>query len=213
MEKYKTYSELQKNEQKGRDYQIHFRQGRSAIAVIAPHGGGIEPGTTEIADVVADDDHTFYSFEGLKREGNLDLHITSRRFDEPIGVAIVKNANTVLAIHGCNGNERVVYMGGRNDILKQHLRNTLEHTGFSVQENPRFSGQSPLNICNRSRLGKGVQLEIPWGLRLEMFQDLARIHRKRPTKRFWSFVFALRDALSEYLATNEDSPISKASIK
>jgi phage replication-related protein YjqB (UPF0714/DUF867 family) len=212
MEKYKTYRELQKKEGKGRDYQIHFRQGTSAIAVIAVHGGGIEPGTTEIADVVADDDHTFYSFEGLKREGNLDLHITSRRFDEPIGVAIVKNAKTVLAIHGCKGNERIVYIGGRNDLLKQHLRHRLEHTGFSVQKNPRFPGQSPLNICNRSRLGKGAQLEIPWGLRLDMFHDLARIHRKKLTKSFWFFVFALRDALSEYLTTDEDSFISKASI-
>ena len=57
---------------------------------MAPHGGGIEPGTTEIAEAVAGHEHTFYSFSGVKARGNSVLHITSSRFDEPEGIAIAK---------------------------------------------------------------------------------------------------------------------------
>ncbi len=49
------------------DYLILSRQGTSGIAVMAPHGGGIEPGTSEIANRVAGDEHAYYSFEGLKQ--------------------------------------------------------------------------------------------------------------------------------------------------
>ncbi len=48
------------NETKGKDYRIHLRHGKSGILVMAPHGGGIEPGTTEIADAVAGAERSFY---------------------------------------------------------------------------------------------------------------------------------------------------------
>ena len=53
MEKYFCYRDLKMHEVQDRDYRIDFRYGCSKIAVMAPHGGGIEPGTTEIADAVA----------------------------------------------------------------------------------------------------------------------------------------------------------------
>jgi phage replication-related protein YjqB (UPF0714/DUF867 family) len=211
MERHNAYRELEKNEKKGRDYQIRFRQGKSGIAVIAPHGGGIEPGTTEIADAVAGDAHDYYSFEGLKHRGNLELHMTSRHFDEPIGMRIVRISNAALVIHGCKGEEIIVYIGGRDEILKEIVTSALEDFGFSVQENPRFPGKSPLNICNRSRLGKGVQLEITWELRRRMFQDLARAKRKSPTKLFGTFVLALRNSLSEYVDLGKGVLVSRAS--
>ena len=57
---------------------------RSDVAVVAIHGGKIEPGTSELARAVARDDHPFYLFEGLKPQGNRDLHISSGRFDDPV---------------------------------------------------------------------------------------------------------------------------------
>jgi phage replication-related protein YjqB (UPF0714/DUF867 family) len=84
MDKYESYEELRQNEQE-HHFQIHHQEGSSGVAVMAPHGGGIEPGTTEIARGVAGTDHTFYAFEGLKPGGNQDLHITSTNFDEPVG--------------------------------------------------------------------------------------------------------------------------------
>lgn len=197
MEKYGSFEALKAKEQEGTDYQIQYRQGETGIAVIAPHGGGIEPGTSEIADGVAGDDHAFYSFEGWKRQGNFEMHITSRNFDEPIGVDIVKNSNTIVSIHGCNGNEKVVYIGGIDTELIERIKTALSGAGFLVKNNARFPGTSPFNICNRSRLGKGVQLEISAPLRWSMFRDLTRPERKTPTKYFLNFVAALRRGLGE----------------
>jgi phage replication-related protein YjqB (UPF0714/DUF867 family) len=70
MTPYASYCALQVNETLGVDYRIRVRRGCSGIAVMAIHGGGIEPGTTEIAEAVAGDRHTFYTFSGLKPEGN-----------------------------------------------------------------------------------------------------------------------------------------------
>ena len=81
---------------------------------MAPHGGGIEPGTGDIADAVAGQHHSFYCFKGIKKQGNRVLHITSNRFDEPLAMTMVTNANWVLTIHGCRDVEPVVWVGGRD---------------------------------------------------------------------------------------------------
>jgi phage replication-related protein YjqB (UPF0714/DUF867 family) len=57
---------------------------------------------------------------------------------------------------------------------------------------------NPLNICNRSRLERGVQLEISMGLRRLMFRYLSRTERKNTTRLFEEFVAALRGALSDH---------------
>jgi len=36
---------------------------------MAPHGGGIEPGTIDIADAIARSEYTFYAFQGIKKRG------------------------------------------------------------------------------------------------------------------------------------------------
>jgi phage replication-related protein YjqB (UPF0714/DUF867 family) len=198
MGKYNNYWHLNENETKGRDYLIHFRHGKSGILVMAPHGGGIEPGTTEIADAVAGTEHSFYCFEGLKMRGNWDLHITSRRFDEPIGIDIAKNSQTIVTIHGCTGKENVVYVGGRDKSLEEKVAKVIRIAGFAVKESSRFPGINELNICNRSRTGKGVQIEISMGLRRTMFQDISRMKRKKTTKGFDRFISAMRNALSDF---------------
>jgi phage replication-related protein YjqB (UPF0714/DUF867 family) len=207
MKGYQNFRELSHHETEGEDYQIHFRMGRSAIAVMAPHGGGIEPGTTEIAEAVAGKEHHFYSLDGLKPRGNLALHITSRRFDEPTGLETAKKSETVLTIHGCAGGEGVIYLGGRNEALKRIIKRVLLRAHIPVAENPRFPGISPLNICNRGLSGQGVQIEIPMGKRRLMFQDLSRLKRKQTTDSFHVFVGALKEALSEY--QEEADPVSR----
>ncbi|MBU0987226.1 MAG: poly-gamma-glutamate hydrolase family protein, partial [Proteobacteria bacterium] len=141
--KYQSFTELEKNEIEGKDYQIRKRYGPSGIAVMAPHGGGIEPGTTEIADAVSGSEHTFYTFSGLKKQGNAALHITSRQFDEPQGNQIVADAKTVLTIHGFKGNEKLVYIGGRDKRLKACLRKALIEANFIVREIKRYPGENP----------------------------------------------------------------------
>ena len=48
MAAYRNFQQLQENETLGLDYRIRWRDGSSGIVVMAPRGGGIEPGTTEI---------------------------------------------------------------------------------------------------------------------------------------------------------------------
>jgi phage replication-related protein YjqB (UPF0714/DUF867 family) len=62
---------------------------------MAPHGGGIEPGTIDIADNLAGCDYTFYAFKGLKKGGNNILHINNNTFDEPIALRVAQNADII----------------------------------------------------------------------------------------------------------------------
>jgi phage replication-related protein YjqB (UPF0714/DUF867 family) len=52
---------LKRNENDGEDYTILYGEVPSKIAIMAFHGGGIEPGTIDIADYLAGCDYTFYS--------------------------------------------------------------------------------------------------------------------------------------------------------
>ena len=198
MGKYDSYRQLNENETEAKDYRIRLRQVKSGILVMAPHGGGIEPGTTEIADTIAGAEHSFYCFEGLKKRGNWDLHITSRQFDEPLGINIAKNSQTIVTVHGCKEKESIVYIGGRDIQLKEEIIKTIKLAGFAVRESLRFPGISEANICNQSKTGKGVQLEISMGLRRAMFRDFSRIKRKKTTKIFAEFTGAVRSALLDF---------------
>jgi len=196
MGNYQTFRELEKNEIEGIDYRIQMRYGSSGIAVMAPHGGAIESGTTEIADAVAGFEHTFYTFRGIKAQGNAGLHITSRKFDEPRGSQIAKNSWTVLTIHGCKESKKLVYIGGRDRCLKKYVRRSLLDADFIIREIKRYPGQNPDNLCNRSRLRMGVQLEITQGLRREIIPDLPNFQPAKKTVRFEQLITALQHALS-----------------
>ena len=198
MAEYRNFQQLEENEKLGLDYRIRWRDGSSGIAVLAPHGGGIEPGTTEIANAVAGDDHTLYSFEGLKPHGNLALHIKSIAFDEPVGRRLAKRSQKVLTIHGCNHKGKAVVVEGLDAVLKESVKKGLKSAGFSAREDPRLPGKNPGNICNQGARGVGVQLEIPVGLRALMFKDFAHLSKKSNAQIFNVFVSALREALSGF---------------
>lgn len=197
MGKYTNYEDLKLHEREGEDYVVIFRENNSRIALIAPHGGGIEPGTVEIADGVAGGVHSFYAFKGIKKKGNAVLHITSNRFDEPQGVRIAKNADVAVAIHGYHGNDDMVYMGGKNHDLKSKIMHMLNKAGFhaEISTKPGLRGLHPENICNLCRTGEGVQLEISRGLRDKMFESLDRRSWRKKTALFFKFVDTLREAL------------------
>ena len=107
VDKYPNYEELSRHEKKGIDYRIRCTS-NSDITIIAPHGGGIEPGTTKIAKAIAGSKHSFYTFEGIKPTGNRVLHITSTNFNEPIALGVVQKASKVVAIHGCRGDSEEI---------------------------------------------------------------------------------------------------------
>ena len=198
MDKYKNYNALRRNQTRGEDYRIHLYQRDSGVAVIAPHGGCIEPGTTEIACAVAGREHSFYTFEGIKINNNSDLHITSKNFDEPRAVDLVQKSRIVLCIHGCVGDEEAVYVGGLDHHFVTCVRGRLLGAGFSATGNPSpgMQGIGLINICNRGQTNKGVQLEFTGALRKKMFINLKRNCRMNTTDTFHKLVAVLREVLS-----------------
>ncbi len=197
MDKYKKFAELEQNEKKGKDYEILYRKVDSKIAVIAPHGGGIEPGTIDIADMIAGSDYTFYAFKGIKKTGNKILHINSNMYDEPLCLTVSKNAFIIISIHGSRDKREIVFIGGKNQELKQKIMNALRMAGFRavITEVPGLRGIKPENICNRCKSGKGVQLEISRGLRNKMFENMDRSSLRKKTIIFFDFVNIIRETL------------------
>jgi phage replication-related protein YjqB (UPF0714/DUF867 family) len=66
MDKYTNIAELKQNEREDEDYTILYRELPSKITIMAPRGGGIEPGTIDIADYLAGCEYTFYAlFDNL----------------------------------------------------------------------------------------------------------------------------------------------------
>lgn len=195
-DRYICYADLKKHECEGRDYRIRLRHGRSGVLVLAPHGGNIEPGCSEIADAVAAEEHSFYALEGLKPKGNWSLHIASTHFDEPVCVNALMNARQVLAVHGCKDGQERIFLGGVDHFLREKVKESLGNSGFDTGEREGIQGQSKLNICNRNASGMGVQLEIPFALRCTMFFNLKLDGRQHTTEIFTGFVSALRKALA-----------------
>jgi len=196
-DKYQRFAELAANETEGEHYRIRLRERAGAVAIIAPHGGGIEPGTSEIADAIAGEDLAFYAFEGIKTSGNGELHITSTRFDEPQGSALVAGSPKVIAIHGEDSPEETVFIGGRDADLLKHLRVILTEAGFRVKThpNPDLQGEGLSNIRNRGASGCGIQLELSNGLRRTFFKSLGRDGRRTRTERFHRFVAVMQAAI------------------
>jgi phage replication-related protein YjqB (UPF0714/DUF867 family) len=167
LSKYGCYAELARVETLGRDYRIRSKRAAdSDVLIVAPHGGLIEVGTSEIAELIAAEDHGLFSFEGLKPHGaNRDLHITSHRFDHPDCLAMAALASIVLSVHGCLGETRI-HIGGLDGELRQALADALGEAGFPIEPaSERYPGRHPLNICNRGARGKGAQLEVTYDLR------------------------------------------------
>ncbi len=167
---YKSYDELSKSEREGVDYRVVVHQRRAPVTIMAIHGGDIEIGTSDLAQAIAGDDWSLYLFEGIKREGNSKLHITSTHFDEPRALALVEGSPSCLSIHGFLEKSRsVVCVGGGNQVQRGKMSELLTGAaaGLGIEvESPckRFGGDNPRNIVNRCR-SPGVQLETSTALR------------------------------------------------
>jgi phage replication-related protein YjqB (UPF0714/DUF867 family) len=199
-DKYRNFAALAGAERAGIDYDIRLRRAQPSFAIVAPHGGGIEPGTSEIADAIADETFSFYTFEGIKSQGNADLHITSTHFDEPMCLTVLANTEVVVTIHGEESDDEGagVFVGGLDQPLGDRIRDELSDAGFDASRHPDpdLQGIEACNIVNRGLSGAGVQLELSRSVRQTMFESLTKAGRKKTTERFTRFVEAVRTALA-----------------
>ena len=198
-DKYPNFATLEQHERSGIDYTVVIRRAEPAFAIVAPHGGGIEPGTSEIADAIASQRWSFYTFEGLKRSGNGVLHITSTHFDEPMCLILLGDTSRVVTIHGEESDDdgEGVFLGGLDVELGTSIGALLMAQGFDVRKHPdcNLQGLEPQNICNRGTAGVGVQLELSRAVRETLFDSLTREGRKHPKPRFKVFVDAVARSL------------------
>jgi phage replication-related protein YjqB (UPF0714/DUF867 family) len=189
---YKNFHELTQQEVEGKDYEIRVRLRDERVLVMAPHGGKIEPTTSMIAEAIAGENYSYYSFEGLKSEGNSVLHVESHLFDEARALQAVKKADVVITVHGqLNHQEGFIMVGGLHMDLRPEIRRRLGAAGFQTRTPPeRLQGIDPENICNRGRLKGGVQLEVSRKERDSLRTDQERLEK---------FANAIRGAIQWYM--------------
>ncbi len=190
-DRYPSFVALAAKERLDVDYRIRLRDRATSIVLVAPHGGMIELGSSEIAEAIAGEDYSLYCFEGLlPGRAHCDLHITSSCFDEPQALALVSTAATAVAVHGRadHAEPRTIWMGGRDEALRDAIASSLRAAGFPpLASGHALPGQEITNICNRGTTGAGVQLEIPRTSRNQLVGDQAEMR---------SFASAVREALA-----------------
>ena len=189
----------------GRDFRIAFGDGDIArCLLVAPHGGGIEPGTSEILRAVRDaGGWAWYEFAGFLRKSNKEaLHITSTLFDEPTLLGLLPRTNFVLALHGAaETDEQVVYVGGNWDAggatITDMINAATAAHGIHASEAPaHLRGGEPRNLTNRGKFGRGIQLEFSRGARNLLFPpDCSREARGLRSARLGSLAQALNSSL------------------
>lgn len=168
LDKYASFAELEAGETLNEDYRVLVCERPAAhVLIVAPHGGSIEIGTSELATLIAGNEHSLFTFDGLKPRGrNRDLHITSHNFDHPDCVSLAARHAVVLAVHGCKGESSQIFVGGLDEDLTVLLTERLNAAGFpATSHNHQYPGRNRLNICNRGARGRGAQLELTLDLR------------------------------------------------
>lgn len=164
-DRYDSFSSLAREAPKDSWRRVCREVSNSNTLILAPHGGDIEAGTSELAATIAGDDHNLYCFEGLNTRCFRDLHVTSHRFDDPVALGLAARSAIVVAIHGCRGNQ-LIYVGGRDTKLVALLTLRLVEAGFPAQSHDHaFPAIHPDNICNKGNRGIGAQLELSRDLR------------------------------------------------
>lgn len=163
---YLNFADLIRHEERHKDFSIFTQDLNSPVTIFAPHGGRIEPHTSDIAKAIAGDRFNCYCFEGLKNVNNGRLHITSHNYDEPEALYLLSKSFHVIVVHACKGTDGTVYIGGLDHLLKTAIKKELLQNRIRVvMEHDRFPGINPENLCNRGIRQKGVQLEITRDLR------------------------------------------------
>src|ERR1700747_3667038 len=145
---YGCYADLAMAQGGGGDFNVRVRpRPESSVAVLAPHGGAIEAGTSEIACAVAGSEFNLYLFEGIRQSGNYAaLHLTSHQFDEPRCLRLLSSCNHVMTIHGCRGDAARVLLGGLDTELKESVCAAITAAGIEARlDGHRFLAVHPQN--------------------------------------------------------------------
>ena len=212
---YQSMTDLMDNTNEGTDWELSYNDNNSDTLIGAIHGGNIEAGTSEAAKLTANKGaYRYYAFEGIRPSDNSDLHVTSTNFsdnsdlhvtstnfDEPIIESMQQKVSSSVMIHGADGNDATIYIGGKDETLKDSIENELTENGFNVEVSPsHLEGESSQNIANKNAENAGVQLELTTGLRQSFFNNQDLSFNSRSDQSNWSmslydFAQALKDTI------------------
>ncbi|WP_173918609.1 poly-gamma-glutamate hydrolase family protein [Halobacillus sp. Marseille-Q1614] len=195
--KYNSFSELKEENEYGKDYEVKRTERNSDVVILAIHGGGIEPGCSELTIGTSKaGSFSCYCFEGVKSKGNRALHIDSTSFNEPEALRMAESHSYTLAYHGYEDRKRKnTLIGGRDRQLRKKVLNALRaagfHAGILLDDSP-LAGIDPDNIVNKNKRGMGVQLEISTAQREAFFEENTRSRRRNTqTEEFYQYVRAV----------------------
>ena len=141
--------------------------------ILAPHGGGIEPGTSELCLAIAGYHpadvpqvppagviYDYWMFEGLRPSGNTALHVRSTGCDDGVAVSLCAGSLNALALHGFRpeppdftADEQVVLVGGGNEAFKQYLLDGFHASPLAARDadgHGELDGNAICNIVNRT---------------------------------------------------------------
>ncbi|EZI39966.1 poly-gamma-glutamate hydrolase family protein [Staphylococcus haemolyticus] len=187
MDKYHSMKELQNETIENEDWEIITEDRDSNVTILAIHGGGIEPATTELARVIANDGQfNYFAFNGMRTKENNELHVTSINYDNDIAMDLVKTSESAITIHGCLGEDEIAYIGGKDNLLKERIVEELSQIGIEVKEAPsHMSGIQDNNIVNCTKNGVGVQIELTSSLRKSLFKNNKFNRKSRMDESNW----------------------------
>jgi phage replication-related protein YjqB (UPF0714/DUF867 family) len=209
----RNYAEILRNGHVlGRDFRVAFGDSKIDLCLlVAPHGGGIEPGSSEIMRAVADlGGWAWYEFAGFLRQGNKQaLHMASTDFDEPTLKSMLPQAGFVVAFHGASeSREPLVYVGGKwklgRETLAEAINGSFGEHGVRAEDATdadtaaRLRGLGDSSITNRGKRMEGVQLEFTRAARDLLFPpDSSREARGRRSARLRPLTAAIHAATKQ----------------
>lgn len=172
---YLSFYDLKEAEIEGIDYNIDKQDNGKDITIFSIHGGHIGIGISNIVRAInSNNDYNHYLFEGTKPSDNLNLHITSTLFDEPLVKSLIEESGITVSFIAIKGNDETTIIGGQNKALGLVIAEQLREKGFDVinDEIPAMvAGISNDNVVNKNKLFLdqyklgGVQIALPRKLR------------------------------------------------
>ncbi|ARG65664.1 poly-gamma-glutamate hydrolase family protein [Staphylococcus epidermidis] len=204
IDKYQSMTQLEKETTEGVDWRKDTKNTGNQVLIVAPHGGSIEQGTTELTKALADKgNYDYYSFEGIRPKNNSELHVTSTHYDDPTLNQMIKNRTATISIHGASGTEEIIYLGGPRSDLRNAIEKQLVGCGFTVKVPPEYlGGQNNKNFINKEDNNTGVQLELTTALRKAFFKNGDTSTKNRTNKENWTptmeaFINALYEGINQ----------------
>ena len=205
---YTSMTQLERETKEDIDWKKETRDQGNQVLIVAPHGGNIEQGTSELTKLLAQQGgYDYFSFEATRPSNNTQLHVTSTHYDDPTLHQMVEGRSATISIHGAKGDDPIVFLGGAKSDLRDEIQSQLEIRGFTVQVPPEYlGGLNENNFINKNENSTGVQLELTISLRKALFnnQDMSTSSRKNEDN--WSpLMYQFADALHMAISKTTDT--------